>query len=35
MANQNNIDTQNYANMIQQMAANQNTQKSILGRILG
>lgn len=35
MANQNNIDTQNYANMIQQMAANQNSQKSILGRILG
>ena len=35
MANQNNIDTQNYANMIQQMAANQNTQKSVLGRILG
>ena len=35
MANQNNVDTQNYANMIQQMAANQNTQKSVLGRILG
>ena len=35
MANQNNIDTQNYANMVQQMAANQNTQKSVLGRILG
>ena len=35
MANQNNIDTQNYANMIQQMAANQNTQKSVLGRLLG
>lgn len=34
MANQNNIDTQNYANMIQQMAANQNTQKSVLGRLL-
>lgn len=35
MANQNNIDTQNYANMIQQMAANQNTQKSLLSRVLG
>ena len=34
MANQNNIDTQNYANMIQQMAANQNSQKSVLGRLL-
>lgn len=34
MANQNNIDTQNYANMVQQMAANQNTQKSVLGRLL-
>lgn len=35
MANQNNVDTQNYANMVQQMAANQNTQKSLLGRIFG
>lgn len=35
MANQNNIDTQNYANMTQQMAANQNSKKGILGRILG
>ena len=35
MANQNNIDTQNYANMTQQMAANQNSKKSILGRVLG
>lgn len=35
MANQNNIDTQNYANMVQQMAANQNSKKNILGRILG
>ena len=34
MANQNNIDTQNYANMTQQMAANQNSKKSMLGRIL-
>ena len=35
MANQNNIDTQNYANMVQQMAANQNSKKGMLGRILG
>ena len=35
MANQNNIDTQNYANMIQQMAANQNSRKNMLGRLLG
>ncbi len=35
MANQNNIDTQNYSNMTQQMAANQNSKKSMLGRILG
>ena len=35
MANQNNIDTQNYANMTQQMAANNNSKKSILGRVLG
>ena len=35
MANQNNIDTQNYANMTQQMAANNNSKKSMLGRILG
>ena len=35
MANQNNIDTQNYSNMTQQMAANQNSQKSLLGRLLG
>lgn len=35
MANQNNIDTQNYANMVQQMAANQNSKKSMIGRILG
>lgn len=33
MANQNNVDTQNYANMIQQMAANQNSKKGMLGRI--
>ena len=34
MANQNNIDTQNYANMIQQMAANNNSSKGLLGRLL-
>lgn len=35
MANQNNVDTQNYSNMVQQMAANQNSKKSMIGRILG
>lgn len=35
MANQNNVDTQNYSNMTQQMAANQNSKKGMLGRILG
>lgn len=35
MANQNNVDTQNYANMVQQMAANENSKKGILGRLLG
>lgn len=35
MANQNNIDTQNYSNMTQQMAANQNSKKGIIGRVLG
>lgn len=35
MANQNNIDTQNYSNMVQQMAANQNSKKGVLGRVLG
>lgn len=35
MANQNNVDTQNYANMIQQMAANENSKKGILGRLFG
>lgn len=34
MANQNNIDTQNYSNMVQQMAANQNSKKGVLGRLL-
>ena len=35
MANQNNIDTQNYANMVQQMAANENSRKNVLGRLFG
>lgn len=35
MANQNNVDTQNYANMVQQMAANENSKKGILGRLFG
>lgn len=35
MANQNNVDTQNYANMIQQQAANENSKKGVLGRLFG
>ena len=35
MANQNNVDTQNYSNAMQQMAANQDSKKSVLGRIFG
>ena len=35
MANQNNVDTQNYSNMVQQMAANQNSRKNMLGRLFG
>lgn len=35
MANQNNVDTQNWSNMVQQIAANQNSKKGMLGRILG
>lgn len=35
MANQNNVDTQNYANMTQQMAANENSRKNVLGRLFG
>lgn len=35
MANQNNVDTQNYANMTQQMAANENSKKGVLGRLFG
>ena len=34
-ANQNNVDTQNYANMVQQMAANENSKKGVLGRLFG
>lgn len=32
---QNNIDTQNHANSIQQIAANENSRKGLIGRILG
>ena len=35
MANQNNVDTQNYANYIQQVAANKNSEKGLFGRIFG
>ena len=35
MANQNNVDTQNYANMVQQIAANENSKKGVLGRLFG
>lgn len=35
MANQNNVDTQNYSNVVQQIATNQNSKKGMLGRILG
>ena len=35
MANQNNVDTQNYSNIVQQIAANKNSKKGMLGRILG
>ena len=35
MANQNNVDTQNYSNMVQQIAANQNSKKGMIGRLLG
>lgn len=35
MANQNNVDTQNYANMVQQLAANENSKKGVLGRLFG
>ena len=32
---QNNIDTQNHANSVQQIAANENSRKGLIGRILG
>lgn len=35
MANQNNVDTQNYANYVQQVAANNNSEKGLFGRIFG
>lgn len=35
IANQNNVDTQNYANMVQQMAANKNSKKNLFGRLFG
>lgn len=35
LAGQNNADMQNYANVMQQMAANQATKKGLLGRIFG
>lgn len=35
LTNQNNIDTQNFANYAQNRAANENTKKSLLGRIMG
>lgn len=35
MANQNNVDTQNYANMVQQKTANENSKKGVLGRLFG
>ena len=33
LTNQNNIDTQNYANYVQQQAANENSKKGLFGRI--
>ena len=35
LTNQNNIDTQNYANFVQQQAANENSKKGLFGRIFG
>ena len=34
IANQNNVDTQNYTNNIQQKVANENSKKTLLGRLL-
>lgn len=33
MANQNNVDTQNYTNNVQQKVANENSKKTVLGRL--
>lgn len=33
MANQNNVDTQNYSNNLQQQVANENSKKTVLGRL--
>lgn len=35
LSNQNNIDTQNYANYVQAKAANENSKKGLLGRVFG
>lgn len=35
LANQNNVDTQNYANYVQAKAANENSKKGLLGRVFG
>ena len=35
LANQNNVDTQNYANYAQARAANENSKKGLLGRVFG
>ena len=35
IANQNNVDTQNYTNNIQQKVANENSKKTLLGRLFG
>ena len=35
IANQNNVDTQNYTNNVQQKVANENSKKTVLGRLFG
>lgn len=35
IANQNNVDTQNYSNIKQQQIANENSKKTVLGRLFG
>lgn len=35
LTNQNNVDTQNYANIVQQQIANNNSSKGLLGRLFG